>query len=170
MVETGHRRVGFLLSDPRVKTFRDRLQGYLGAHYEARIPVDPSLIIETEGLEDVYARLTPYLVSPRRPTALLASNDLAASAVMQICRHLEINIPDALSLIGFDDLGFSSHTFPTLSTVKVDKEALGRMALRLLRSRLHADTAGAGDPPHSLVLPVSLILRQSCCTLAGATG
>jgi LacI family transcriptional regulator len=162
----GHRRVGFLLSDSRVKTFRDRLQGYLGAHYEAGIPIDPSLIMPMEGLEDVYAHLTPYLVSPDRPTALLASNDLAASAVMQICRHLSIEIPNALSLIGFDDLGFSSHTFPTLSTVKVDKEALGRTALRLLRTRLRSDTPDANDPPHSLVLPVSLILRQSCRAMA----
>ena len=163
LFEMGHRRVGFLLSDSRVKTFRDRLQGYLGAHYERGIAVDPALILATEGLEDIYTQLTPYLQSENPPTALLASNDLAASAAMQICRHLGIEIPGALSLIGFDDLGFSSHTFPTLSTVHVDKEALGRLAVRRLRSRLGG--GGADEPPLSLVLPVSLILRQSCRAL-----
>ena len=163
LFEMGHRRVGFLLSDSRVKTFRDRLQGYLGAHYEAGRQVDPALIIATEGLEDVYTHLTPYLQSADPPTALLASNDLAASATMQVCRHLGIDIPSALSLIGFDDLGFSSHTFPTLSTVHVDKEMLGRVAVRRLLTRLRADMTD--DPPLSLVLPVSLVLRQSCRTL-----
>lgn len=163
LFEMGHRRVGFLLSDPLVKTFRDRLQGYLGAHYEAGRLVDPSLIIATNGLENVYTHLTPYLQMENPPTALLASNDLAASAVMQVCRHLSIDIPRTLSLIGFDDLGFSSHTFPTLSTVHVDKEALGRIAVRRLLTRLGADMAD--DPPLSLVLPVSLIMRQSCRSL-----
>lgn len=163
LFEMGHRRVGFLLSDPRVKTFRDRLQGYLGAHYEAGRPVDPALIVATEGLEDVYTHLTPYLQSSDPPTALLAANDLAASAVMQVCRHLGIDIPGDLSLIGFDDLGFSSHTFPTLSTVHVDKEMLGRIAVRRLLSRLHPGITD--DPPLSLVLPVSLVLRQSCRVL-----
>ena len=56
LFQMGHRRVGFLLSDRNVQTFRDRLQGYLGAYYEAGLPQDPSLILAADGLADTYAR------------------------------------------------------------------------------------------------------------------
>ena len=161
----GHRRVGFLLSERRVSTFRDRLEGYLGAHHEAGIPCDPALILSADSMEDTYTRLPAFLSAPARPTALLCANDLAASAVLQVCRVLGVDIPGDLSVIGFDDLELSSHTFPTLSTVRVDKEYLGRLAVRRLHARLHADPSLPPEPPLSLVLPTALILRQSCRSL-----
>lgn len=165
LFERGHRRIGFVLSDRKVKTFQDRLQGYFGARYEAGLPLDPALILAADSIEDTYARLPAFLRFPQRPTALVASNDLAASAVMQTCRSLGIDIPRDLSLIGFDDLDFSSHTFPSLSTVRVDKESLGRRAVRRLHARLQADAGQSVEPPVNLVLPVSLVRRQSCRAL-----
>ena len=145
-----------------MSTFQDRLQGYLGAHHAAGVACDPASILSANSMEDTFARLPAFLCAAGRPTALLCANDLAASAVLQVCRSLGVDIPGDLSVIGFDDLDFSSHTFPTLSTVRVDKEHLGRLAVRRLYARLHAEPQQPADPPLSLVLPTALILRQSC--------
>jgi DNA-binding LacI/PurR family transcriptional regulator len=166
LFETGHRRIGFLLSDQRIRTFRDRLQGYLGAHYEFGQPIDTSLIVAADWMENLEDRLVSYLQSPDRPTALITCNDLAASTVMQICRQIGVDIPGDLSLIGFDGLEFGSHTFPTLSTISIDKEGLGRQAVR----RLHSNMTSQNHQPLNFVMPVSLVLRDSSRPLVPPAG
>ncbi len=158
----GHTRVGFLLSEYRVSTFHDRLRGYLCAHYDAGIPIDDSLILRIQAGEDLWYRLPDYLNSANRPTGIVAANDIAASAVLQTCRKYDIDVPGDISLVGFDDLEFSSHTFPALTTMRVDKELLGRLALRRLYSRLHPiGGMRAEEPPVEIVTPVHMIVRES---------
>lgn len=158
----GHRRIAFLRDDTYAPTFQDRLRGFVCAHFEAGRAADPRLILTA--LEDeVLGVLDTLWKSPERPTALLAANDHQAYAVMQACRTMGLRIPEDLSLIGFDDIQFSAQTWPPLTTVRVEKEQLGRLAVRRLQDRLQApDNSPEAMPPVTIEAPVSLITRQSC--------
>jgi DNA-binding LacI/PurR family transcriptional regulator len=88
---------------------------------------------------------------------------------MQACRTLGLSIPDDLSLIGFDDIQFSAHTWPPLTTVHIPKEHIGRLAVTQLQERLLAPNNSLDAmPPVTLEVPVSLIVRQSCRPLASS--
>ena len=158
----GHRRIIFLQDSADVPTFQDRLRGFVCAHFEAGIPLDPARVV-TAGEDEFPAVLDALWRSPERPTAIFASNDHQAYAVMQACRTLGLDIPGDLSLVGFDDTEFSAQTWPPLTTVRVQKEQLGRLALCRLQMRLQAaDNSPEAMPPVTIEAPVSLIERQSC--------
>ena len=166
LFDLGHQRIAFLRDDASAASFQDRLRGFACAHFEAGRTVDPRLVVTTSSEENIPGALHDLLASPERPTALLAANDTQALAVMQTCRTLGLSIPEDLSLIGFDDIDFSAHTWPPLTTVHVPKEQIGRLAVTRLQERLRAaDNSLEAMPPVTLEVPVSLIVRQSCRAL-----
>ncbi len=167
LFDLGHRRIAFLRDDASAASFQDRLRGFVCAHFEAGYAVDPRLVVTTQSVDDTPSALHELLALPERPTALLAANDQLALAVMQACRTLGLSIPVDLSLIGFDDIEFSAHTWPPLTTVRVEKEELGRLAVTRLQERLRApDNSPEAMPPVTVEVPVSLVVRQSCRALA----
>lgn len=163
----GHRRVAFLRDDPSAASFQDRRRGFLCAHFEAGYPIDPRFLLDVAGELHLPAAITALLTLPDRPTAILAANDRQALIVMQVCRTLGISIPDDLSLIGFDDIEFSAHTWPPLTTVQIPKEHLGRLAVARLQERLRTpEPSPEAMPAATIEVPVSLVVRQSCRLLA----
>jgi LacI family transcriptional regulator len=165
----GHRRIGFFLAESHVITFHDRLRGFLCAHFHAGLtPPDPAWIVSGTATKEQTAALRSLLDAPAesRPTALVTANDHYAVMALRICREMGLKVPGDLSIVGFDDTPFSQETDPPLTTVRVDKEMLGRLAVRQLHLRLRSDTSA--DSPASGVgheLPVSLIVRESCRAL-----
>ena len=163
----GHRRIAFVRDDPSAASFQDRLRGFVCAHFEAGCPLDPWLLVDVADETEIPAAVTALLTRPDRPTAVFAANDRQALIIMQVCRTLGLSIPDDLSLIGFDDIAFSAHTWPPLTTVRIPKEHLGRLAVARLQGRLRTpEGSGEAMPSAILEVPVSLVVRQSCRALA----
>jgi len=164
LFELGHReRIAFLLPEGGGPTMQDRLRGYLCALFEKGVVPDPRLVLNTSHDDDrCIAQIAALLQAPYRPTALLCANDYHAHIVLRVCRDLSLKVPGDLSLIGFDDIEYSSHCDPPLTTVRVNKEEMGRVAMRHLYSLIHPRE---GDGPHTTErheLPVTLIVRDSC--------
>ncbi|MGW6282557.1 LacI family DNA-binding transcriptional regulator [Kribbella sp. NPDC055071] len=87
---------------------------------------------------------------------IVAANDEMAFGVL---RSLPANVvPEGISLIGYDDFGLSRVTTPSISTVRVPAEQMARLATEKLFDLIAGKTVG---DTHS-VLPVELVLRQSC--------
>jgi LacI family transcriptional regulator len=169
LFDLGHERIAFLRDNPSPVSFQDRLRGFVCAHFEAGRALDPRFVVEAAGEDDIPRALGELMALPDRPTALLAANDRQALATMQACRTLGLSIPDDLSLIGFDDIQFSAHTWPPLTTVHIPKEHIGRLAVTQLQERLLAPNNSLDAmPPVTLEVPVSLIVRQSCRPLASS--
>jgi len=63
------------------------------------------------------------------PTAYIADNDIIAFGAIKALKENNINIPDDVSIIGFDDMPFCTIIEPKLTTIKVDKNALGQLAV-----------------------------------------
>jgi DNA-binding LacI/PurR family transcriptional regulator len=167
LMDLGHKRIGFITDDSTVPTFQDRLHGFICAHFDAGRILDPGLIVRTEPGEDLIRVAADFLARPDRPTAVVTSNDMAASHVLQACRELDIHVPNELSVIGFDDIDLSSQLWPPLTTVRVNKELMGRLGVSRLQARLQArDSSPDAMPPVTIEVPVSLIVRQSCRSLS----
>ena len=164
LLDLGHRHIGFYLSEEGITTFQDRLRGYRCALLEAGIFPEKKLLLITSGPEEQRQKqIGEYLTSESRPTALVSANDDSALRILRACRTMDLTVPDDISLVGFDDIELSRHANPPLTTVRVAREQMGRLAVRRLYARLNKEVESSiTERPVRHEIPVKLIVRESC--------
>ncbi|WP_244814656.1 LacI family DNA-binding transcriptional regulator [Caballeronia sp. Lep1P3] len=138
---TGRRRVAFIGGSLAHHSIAQRALGYRKAYFDAGLLFDPTLEVTAQaGLPaDVAAAdAMQRLIADARaqshplPDAVFAYNDAAALAAMRVCLAHGLRVPEDIAFVGFDDIPAAAHSTPPLSTVAVDKEALGRRGVELL--------------------------------------
>jgi len=163
LLQLGHRRICFYNMVPEVTTFRDRLRGYRAAMNDAGFGTERQQVIFGPNQDECASGFHALFRSEQSPTAIVTANDAQALDVVRLSRNLGRKIPGDLSLIGFDDIPFTTYVHPTLTTVRVNKEYMGRLGVRRLYAQMQQ--ALKNDPPEPAVcthVPVSLVLRESC--------
>jgi LacI family transcriptional regulator, repressor for deo operon, udp, cdd, tsx, nupC, and nupG len=90
-------------------------------------------------------------------TAVLTYNDLLAIGLMQELQAAGIEVPDQISIVGFDDIFGADFTTPPLTTVRSPLGECGSGATTLLLDLLH----GTGEPAGTLRVETELVLRGS---------
>lgn len=145
LIGKGHKEIGYLRGDFRIKPFRSRASGYRAAMQKAALPVrDYYTVTVASNMDGAYEDMDAYLgKAPRLPTAFFADNDIIALGAMKAMSKHGIRIPDDVSIIGFDDLTYSSISSPPLTTLRVPKQELGQTAVR----RLCDIIKDSGDSP-----------------------
>jgi LacI family transcriptional regulator len=166
--DLGHRRIGFLLPEPGVVTFHDRLHGWLCAMFEGNTgsAALPEWVFGTDADEEARQLLLAQFVRQpalMRPTAVVCANDYNALILLRACRDAGVRVPEDLSVIGYDDADGAEHSHPGLTTMRVDKEFMGRLAVRRLWSRLHWESSVCLTQPQVRhETPVTLVIRNTC--------
>ncbi len=157
--ELGHRRIAFIAHSER-GTIAQRFDGYrhvIGAGARSELlPLDMPVGDRAERLAALRAD-TGF-------TALVCSNDITAMGVIQALGRLGLSVPDDVSIMGFDDLPTAALSQPPLTTMRIDREALGAAAFRRLVARL----AHPGEPPMRQIIATELVRRKS--TVEAPTG
>jgi LacI family transcriptional regulator len=157
LIGLGHRQIGLAGTLPDAyPSIADRRKGYeqaLSDHGIAgRYFADCHLSID-EGA----AATAGLLAAHPEITALFCANDLIAVGAIQAARAAGRQVPGDLSIIGFDNIELGQHLNPQLTTLHVDKVAMGRLAVQLLAQRAEYPAANA----ITTVLRPSLVERQS---------
>lgn len=106
-----------------------------------------------------YDIMNQILSKADRPTACFFANDPMAIGALRALHEHGVKVPEAMAVIGFDDIDVSAYVNPPLTTVKVYPDQIGRTALQLLIERFE----GREIPIHAVV-GTSLIVRESCGT------
>ncbi|XBS70686.1 substrate-binding domain-containing protein [Acerihabitans sp. KWT182] len=75
----------------------------------------------------------------QRPLMIVCSSDTLAHGVLTEAASRGISIPGQFAVMGFGDMNFAAHTYPTLSTVRIDGAGIGRRAAAALLQRLKGD-------------------------------
>ncbi len=101
---------------------------------------------------------------PKRPTAVMCSNDMTAIGVMREAYGRGIPIPSGLSVIGFDDIRISRFTNPPLTTVQMSQSELAELAFEALIDSIEGRSPNAGASEYGLA--TNLVLRRTT-SLAG---
>ena len=136
LIEKGHKQIGYLAGDLRIRNFKDRERGYRQALEDADLEANPTWRV-TLGttLEGAYRDMGAWLDSVSRddlPTAFFAENDVLAVGAMRALNEHGIRVPEDVSIIGFDDLSLGAFSNPPLTTVHVPKHEVGEIAVRRL--------------------------------------
>lgn len=160
LLELGHTRIGFIKGDPEHGSSRQREAGFREALQQAGIElrdawVQPGRYTYRSGL----VAAENLLNSGDRPTAIFASNDDMAAAVVAVANRLGLDVPGELSIAGFDDTQTATTLWPQLTTVRQPIAEMAAASIDML-TRMLEKGDDAGDPETRLI-PCELIVRGS---------
>lgn len=159
LIELGHRRIGIINSLPNLSTTVQRFKGYKKALKEAGIRLDASLVTYGDSYESGGIKQTRKLLSlEQRPTALFVTNNLMTLGCLEEMYRRDLNIPDDIALIGFDDMPWATALNPPLTAVRQPGYDFGTTAAELLEKRLNDPKR----PRSKVVLNPELVIRKSC--------
>ena len=143
---------------------RRRLSGYMRALAEFDLSLDHNGIqlIECDVFPGAaYRAFETLWRSGNHPTGIVAMADILSIGVLQAAQELQIAIPADLSLVGFDDITFSTLVTPQLTTIRQPSAEKGRVSAQLLIELIEEQPLDTTQ----FVLPVDFIERESCLAL-----
>jgi LacI family transcriptional regulator len=156
----GHRRIAFLgdtdLPEYSIHPVSLRLSGFRKALKEARIKVLETFVRLAPYSQEQTRQVAKELLSlPEPPTAIFAATDFQALGVLKAARQLQVEVPDQLAVIGFDDLDMAEYA--DLTTISQHLDESGRLAVEILLAQIDSPSR----PPRHVKLPLALIERQT---------
>ena len=159
LVAHDRKRIALLVQQTISLSGRRRAAGYRQAMQALGMAVDESLIrdfsIEQGGGYQTAQRL---LQEHPDVNAIIAHNDFIAAEAMSACLDAGRQVPDDVAVIGFDDDPLASIVRPRLTTLRIDKREIGRLAMRTLLEMIEGKVGG--NPPGQIITP-RLIVRES---------
>lgn len=157
----GHRRITLITGNPHHIAATERERGFRAAMTEAGLPteeaVEQGFFTYRSGL-DAAEKLLDRKVPP---TAIFASNDDMAAAVVSVAHRRGLDVPADLTVVGFDDTSPATTLWPELTTIRQPVSAMAAAALELLLADLRHRRAGSGGLSQEMVLDHELIIRES---------
>jgi LacI family transcriptional regulator, repressor for deo operon, udp, cdd, tsx, nupC, and nupG len=143
LVEQGRKRIAFI-SGPSHYSSAERVRGFRQALFDAGIPADPALEVLRDPVDSHFGTriaLDRLMALKNPPDAVFCYNDLSALVGIEYALECGIRVPEDLAFVGFDDIDAAPNSKPPLTTVRVNKEALGQRGLEvLLNNRANPDS------------------------------
>jgi LacI family transcriptional regulator len=165
LIDLGHKAIAFLGGEEAHKSSGERYEGYKAALKDNRIPLEKKWVVPGEySFESGVKRSRQLLSNNTRPTAVFACNDEIAAGTLFAARILGIEVPQQLSIVGFEDSPFSRQAWPNLTTAQQPNASIAQQATQLLinciRQSNSAKVESEGFYPE-------LIVRDSTCPPPG---
>jgi DNA-binding LacI/PurR family transcriptional regulator len=160
LVSHGHRRIGLIEFSLDIPAMQQIKAGFLQALGEAGIKHERELVVPIYGFKiaDGEAAARVFLRLPNPPTAILAMSDLIAIGALKVLKTAGLQVPQDIALVGVNDIPLAGLVDPPLTTVHQPAYQMGREAMRLLQSLISEKP----PPLRQIILPTSLVIRQSC--------
>ena len=157
LVQLGHRRIAYIANRCTQRSNRDRLTSYQQVLAANGIPVNEDLIIEGDGtLQGGNAAARILLSRTHPPTAVFCFNDMTAIGVLSGLQQAKIQVPEEISVVGFDDVEFAAHCYPRLTTIRQSTDLMGQRLIHMLLELIQGQ-----EDVESEVLPAELVIRDS---------
>ncbi|WP_323845150.1 LacI family DNA-binding transcriptional regulator [Microbulbifer magnicolonia] len=149
LLQLGHKRIGFLCGGEEHVSTHGRLDGYRRAMADAGLPIEEDLILKGEySFDSGVTGAKTLLQSANPPTAIFASNDEMAAGALFAARLMHIEIPEQLSIVGFEDSPFSRQTWPKLTTAHQPNNEIAKCAAALVLSKARSKGATENGKAH----------------------
>lgn len=158
LLKQGHTKIAFVKGHVDHAATSLRYDGYLRAMREAELIVSDDLIAQGDFSFESGAAAARKLLNPshpEKPTAIFASNDDMAAAVISVAGQMGLSVPETLSVCGFDDTPLARVIWPALTTVRQPIFKMGLQAAKELVRRSDEE-AEKGQ-----ILDFEIMLRDS---------
>jgi DNA-binding LacI/PurR family transcriptional regulator len=162
LIENGHRKIAVIAGPADEYSAQARLTGYRDALRNASIPYHSTLIMEGDWSATAgYQAVEMLLSAGAEFTAIFAQNDRMAVGAIKSLQSHQMNVPEDVSVVGFDDIPLASYFTPSLTTMQQNMDELGKQAARLLIRALEQS-----EPEFEHIkIPSHIILRSSTASL-----
>jgi LacI family transcriptional regulator len=156
--QLGHRQIGFIGGSPGLATSRIRKESFLNALVKQGLSSAEGWLVDGNyriagGSEAMSAILSQAQI----PTAVVTANDLTAIGALRSAREHGLQIPNDISIAGFDDIEMSGIVYPPLTTLRISRKQYADMLLEAL-STADRDLT---KPGRQFTLPTELVVRES---------
>ena len=154
LLKLGHRKIGLISGPPDSYIMKARYNAYLNTMSKYGLEINEDYIGLGYFVSESTRKYIPKLLN-QGVTAILFSHDVRAISAITECIDRNIQIPQDLSIIGFDDLPMTEHTFPPLTTIHQDRVSIGKCGYYAMSCLMN------NVPIGSIQLRAPLIVRGS---------
>jgi LacI family transcriptional regulator len=164
LINKGHQGIAHITGSLDTPDAIDRKAGYVQALIDHQIEPDPELIIEGDFAETSGQMAVDKLLSIRDAhpfSAIFAANDQTAMGVRLALYHRQIDVPNDISLMGYDDLSSSQYMTPPLTTVRQPVYYMGLMAAKAILAAMDGKEFALPEFPGELVVRQSVSIARS---------
>lgn len=159
LLDLGHTRIAYIARAGDFAHSAERVEGFRQALDARNVPVNQQLIVSSKFGYGAAATVCRQLLNlPYPPTAILAHDDITAIGAIRALADAGLNVPNDMSIVGFDNISQAAYTVPPLTTVSYPRHEMGCAAVELLLRLLTDEDV---IPPTTKVLPVELVVRAS---------
>jgi len=158
LYKLGHRDIGYLKSNTPISNFNERSEGFFYCIDSLGLKrPKPFLLLPT--MDGAYLSMKKLISQPSftLPTALFADNDTIAIGAIKAIKESGYKVPDDVSVIGVDDIKYSSVVNPGLTTIRISRRLIGTAAVEIMQRRVQHPNE---DTLHMLI-EGKLIVRES---------
>ncbi len=144
LLAKGYTDLGYLRSKSKIDNFRRRQEGFFNACKEADLNQKYTMIDVGISSQMAYDDISLWLEQGNKPPrALVADNDVIATACTRALKAHGYRIPEDVAVIGFDNMPLCTMVDPPLTAIDVNKEMIGKTAVNLLHNRINEFYSGA---------------------------
>jgi LacI family transcriptional regulator len=158
LIGLGHKRIAMITGPSDVSTAVDRVTGYQRALAEAGQGENELVYYGTFNQESGYEFTKQAMMHSPKPTAIFGANNFITIGIIKALHDLNVDVPEDISVVGFDDLPESMLLSPFLTVAAQPAYEMGRIATELLLKRISGELSGGYE---TLVLPTKVIERES---------
>ena len=158
IIKHRHRDIGFIKGHPKHSASLLRFNGFLAAMKKYGFKPNEQWIKQGNfSFESGFDAGVQIFESSKIPTAIFASNDAMAAGIMKSAQMKGIEVPNNLSLTGFDDSAIAQQIWPSLTTIKQPVQQMAAHAAKILIAKFD----GLVEKTESKEFKSELILRES---------
>ena len=162
LISKGHKHIAHISGPLGMQDSRHRWQGYQTAMRQAGLEVDDRYFVESDFLEKGgYRSVKRLLERDIELTAIFAANDQMAAGALKALRDENLNVPNDVSLIGYDDVMLAQYLYPSLTSIRQPLLEIGQAAANLVLNALEKRNMEVKKKFEPL-----LVERESVATLA----
>ncbi|WP_305988522.1 LacI family DNA-binding transcriptional regulator [Roseibium sp. MMSF_3544] len=160
--QLGHRKIAHVTGPSDNVLTHARRQGMIEERSRLGLPVRDEWIIRGDfSLESGRMAAQKIIAMKEPPTAVFCASDQVAFGLISTLMGNGINVPEDMSVVGFDDIELSEHYVPALTTIRQDRRALGAKAASLLLACIDPQANSKADRKEPVVVEVELVVRRS---------
>jgi LacI family transcriptional regulator len=163
LYQLGHRKVAFMRGGSHSSDADDRWECLMAVARDLKIAVSPELTVQLQlrvsTPELGFEPANELLQRGADFTAIVCYNDVSAIGAIRACRDHGLQVPNDISIVGFDDVQGAAFHNPSLTTIRQPLTQMGKVAARILLQRIR----GQASFPDIVPIRPELIIRESTC-------
>lgn len=157
LIHKGYERIAIISGPEEYVVSRDRVEGYRRALLENGLNFNSTLVRYTDFNYEGGYESARALLSENKIDAIFAIDDMIAFGALRAVQETNLNIPEDLAIVGFNDDPMVAYVKPALTTVRIPISRMGREAAKML-IRIITDKSYSGE---EIIVPTELIKRDS---------